>query len=278
MALGVFTMQGLTELSLLESQLRRSLSTHWGVDVGRFPFAGAIELELPETPDLPKVVASYDATAGVILQDSAVIHGLDLLRHAQRDGTPFFFAYPQHLASGGDELSRIVSQLNDALALILRRSDFFVELIRRFLRVIVPLRPVGKDLGHGCTVELWRGVVFVGPCTKDPDPIVLAMGLVHELAHGIMSLLNASDPLILVDADGLVYSPIRQARRPRILAFHALLALTFMVRLARECGYATYARSLHEDALMTSHQLESTRFSAVGRMLFEEISSKLAQP
>ncbi|GGN36764.1 hypothetical protein FHR83_006541 [Actinoplanes campanulatus] len=183
-----------------------------------------------------------------------------------------------------EELAHWRSCLERAWTLLAGEHRPAATTLAGVLRVIVPVRPDPTADGISATsAEAFGAVAMSAP----PDPVALAVGLLHETQH---SVLNAAGLLFdLVEPDGTRgYSPWRDDPRPAFGVLHGAYAYLAVTRFwrgrARRDRYAgfEFARWRTAVAEAASGLRDSCALTPAGdrfvSALLDEVRPWLAEP
>ncbi|MCB9092867.1 MAG: hypothetical protein H6621_00040 [Halobacteriovoraceae bacterium] len=161
-------------------------------------------------------------------------------------------------------------------------SQLFVDLVKH----VVPLRTVPnavQKIGVGFSSQYARGAIFLGvPSLENISYVQLAINLAHEIGHQALMIYQSADQIIENGLHEDVYSYVRKCNRPAIQAFHASMALAYMVLFLRNINHAelssqesNFAReslkTLEKDFKDSVLSFRNMEFSEVGRLLYGDL-------
>lgn len=129
------------------------------------------------------------------------------------------------------------SRVSGYLKIVQNLGSDYSGRLNALVQEIIPLRKIKADApirfdGEGMTTQCYRGGIFLTLAKKsERHECENLLNFVHELGHQSFNLLLTSDSVVAGNIYSPAYSPVRKTMRPGILAFHALVAVAYMVEL-----------------------------------------------
>ena len=181
----------------------------------------------------------------------------------------------------GDVSVHELETLNAAVDLVQGDDKDIAELFDEIIKHVVPINTNhlrNKNAGIGFSTHLAKGSVFLSVPNKKLE---LAINIAHELGHQCLYIYQTADPIIAQGLDAPVFSYVRKTNRPAIQAFHATVALAFMVRFLtqitpeeREQKYHNQVlNSLKDDFVKSLNAYDSVQFTELGQLLYKDLRS-----
>lgn len=181
----------------------------------------------------------------------------------------------------GNMSAQELELLNAALELVQGSSEDVAELFSEVVKHVVPINTA--RLGHqrkgvGFSTHLAKGSIFL---SVPSEKLQLAINIVHELGHQCLYLYQTADQIIAQGLDTPVFSYVRKTHRPAIQAFHATVALAYMVRFLSQVkphredqGYCQQAlQMLKDDFIRSLDVYDSVVFTELGQVLYDDLKS-----
>jgi hypothetical protein len=188
-----------------------------------------------------------------------------------------------------------------ATELIKEISPDFDERMKLLVRWIVPIRqpelfPERRRCFTDSRFPLVQFLSFAERCCswsneKGIEALVLAVDMIHELGHHTLYLLQFADTVVDSSDEEGIYSPVRRVKRPAILAFHAAVAASYMMRFCLaflhsgkgcevENAYAFHSwRTLREYQGRALLELKKGAvLTALGKFLLNELEKQVEEP
>lgn len=154
-----------------------------------------------------------------------------------------------------------------------------------FGSVVYHLVPLSTDkekvqkIGAGFSSHLAKGAIFLSVPNLDKNSISqMSINLAHELGHQCLNIYQTADPII-ENLHEPVYSFVRKAKRPAIMAFHATVALAFMTKFLetfkgnRTLFLSEQYTALKYDFKQSLSSFENIRFTPFGKVLFKDLEN-----
>ena len=266
----------------MESKLRHEMCSKYNLQ--KFCSLKALQAQnhivgkIPEPFQIPekKILTDHDSIASL-----ATIRDLKTT-----EGSDFIYTFPKNIC-GNRDILEVASKISLAIKFLQKYSPgLFFPMFDELIDVIIPLSESPLIWGSGITIEPLRGYLFVGPTAdKSVDSIfILAIAIVHELAHHVLTLIGTADKII--DAQNLkTYSGIRNSNRPALLSLHGLIALTYMDKFIDQVANgsklfvpeANRLKNLIEEMVSpTLDSLDLVPKTRIGRLIFSECSNKFS--
>lgn len=111
------------------------------------------------------------------------------------------------------------------------QRNLFENIVKSIVPVWVPQK--GRQDGNSFTDPDFLGAIFTSIDPRSPFPdITLNITFAHELGHLCLMFYQFSGDLFFGNKKE-VYSGVRKTTRPIVAAFHAAVALTYMITAAR---------------------------------------------
>lgn len=183
----------------------------------------------------------------------------------------------------GNVSNQELQTFENAISLVQNANNDISELFNDVIKHIVPLNTNGSNfqsIGIGFSEHLAKGCIFLSvPKMKVAKELQLATNIAHELGHQCLYIYQTADPIIKSGIHDPVFSYVRKANRPAIQAFHATVALAFMVRFltqltpSAEDGeyYEQCLKALKNDFVESLNAYMNVTFSELGRFLYEDL-------
>ncbi len=182
----------------------------------------------------------------------------------------------------GNISSQELETLKTAVYLVQGSSNQDVSvLFDEVVKHIVPInisKLKSRSAGIGFSTHLAKGSVFLSVPNKKLE---LAINIAHELGHQCLYIYQTADPIIAQGLDIPVFSYVRKTYRPAIQAFHATVALAFMVRFLTQVTpdkkeqkyYNQVLNSLRDDFIKSLNTYDGVTFTELGQILYEDLRS-----
>lgn len=179
---------------------------------------------------------------------------------------------------------------DEGLLLRLAISDFqfgetdLTPLFNEIAFHIVPMNTENGEfqkIGNGFSTHLARGAIFISvPNLGDNSLLQLKINLAHELGHQCLFIYQSADSIITEnDLHKPVFSYVRKTERPAIQAFHATVALAFMVRFLEQQRHDNSDHrknsfdELRENFIQSLRSYGNVDFTDIGQILLEDLKS-----
>lgn len=209
-----------------------------------------------------------DYEIGLSRLDKSQLYDNRIVRVHDREFTPFLFAMQEIL------------DLVQSNIIWKRRLEILVK-------EIIPQK--GRDSsvkmrknGAGLSSRKYRKGIFLSlPETSDISQFELALNLAHETGHQALMTYQEFDKIIKDSHDKLIYSVVRETKRPAILSFHAMVAVMFMLdfivtfekrlgNMVEENYLKTRKRDLQNQLAVALKDLRSLDLTNVGEQILRE--------
>lgn len=278
----VFELKSVEKLGRLEKKLRKLSARKHNLDVYH-PF-WQLKNSMP-TIYYEKLVSTFLSKHRIMFDTETLSNLLVLAQVRDAAGNYFFSSFPKNISLDKEVTLILASRLEESIKLIKSCSQFGTVLLNSFDPLFVPLTPVKSKLGSGCSFDALRGLVMIGPCVSGSFLLVLSLGIIHELAHQVISLLFTMDNLVKLPYEEKIYSPIRGSERPAIMAIHSVLALSYMNEFIKDVNKQKLdmqiileLKNLHQmiDEMLRKNisNLEMAAKTPLGTQIYEEIKSR----
>jgi HEXXH motif-containing protein len=230
--------------------------------------------------------ASVEIRGGPASLRPATVDVDEPIRLALFDNNPICMneAHPEKsgnaLDLGGHTVEAWAASLREALSLV---AEFAPELRAEMDQGVELVVPVGfrADTHVSASYAEVPGTLYL---SLHPDPVTMAIALLHEFSHTKLNLLSEHDPILENAHEPLFPSPIRPDRRPLwgvLLALHAFLPVELFLARMRSSAHrqasgaswidrAREIREGNEEALATLSQ--HGRLTPVGDALLDELT------
>ena len=132
-----------------------------------------------------------------------------------------------------DDIKKFSFSFQDMLKKISLLDSNIIKIVNLLMNYIVPIDSRQRKIHNNFSSHKLIGASFFSAQLVETKftEIDFLVSFIHEVGHQALYLYQSSDDL-LINADGiLVYSGIRQTPRPAIMAFHAIVALVFMIKI-----------------------------------------------
>lgn len=181
----------------------------------------------------------------------------------------------------GDVSVHKLETLNAAVALVHSDDKDIAELFDELIKHVVPINTNHlqfQSTGVGFSTHLAKGSIFLSIPNKKLE---LAINIAHELGHQCLYIYQTADPIIAQGLDTPVFSYVRKTNRPAIQAFHATVALAFMIRFLTQITpeererkyYSMVLNSLRDDFMKSLNTYDSVQFTELGHLLYKDLRS-----
>ena len=178
----------------------------------------------------------------------------------------------------GNMSAQELDLLNASIELVHSSGDDVSELFSEVVKHVVPINTAKLKAQNniGFSTHLAKGSIFLSvPNTTLP----LAINIAHELGHQCLYLYQTADPIIAQGLDTPIFSYVRKTHRPAIQAFHASVALAFMVRFLKQIQPSRGEQSYYQDVLQrlrsdfkrSLDEYDSVVFTELGQVLYEDM-------
>lgn len=176
--------------------------------------------------------------------------------------------------------------LNHAIQELQETQTDIAKIFDELILHVVPMNTEKgnfQKIGNGFSTHRAKGALFISVPQLGTDSLLqLKINLAHELGHQSLFVYQSADPIIKEGLDAPVYSYVRQTERPAIQAFHATVALGFMVRFLEQttdCSdyYLSSLQRLKEDFVKSLQFYDRVVFTDIGQMLFKDLKSYAAR-
>ena len=179
------------------------------------------------------------------------------------------------------------SEIYDAFKIIESSCPWLWNNFEEIITSIVPVKSKTKIRSIGGATDYYlTGMIFFSFYEKPFSVEELAISFAHELGHNMLMIYQAGMiPVEKFELDKKVYSGVRKTNRPTLGAFHAAVALGYMVTL---CNTASKNENLEEsqrrffserhgqyisDLSDGLKALSEVKLSNLGKCIVEELNS-----
>ena len=134
------------------------------------------------------------------------------------------------IAQDSLKLSKFKEKLEKAIELIIDVFPWMRTILNQVIDNIIPIEIVNGTGKAGFSSVEAKGLIFLSINKIDEQSVFeVAIDLFHEIGHTILFTYQFADEIIEKESRNLlVYSSIKKSKRPVIMTFHALYALTYM--------------------------------------------------
>lgn len=200
---------------------------------------------------------------------------------AEKLATHYLTSENDKKLSLGDITSHELQTLVEALDLVQDGNTDISGLFAEVIKHVVPInisQLKRHTAGIGFSTHLAKGSIFLSVPNKKLE---LAINIAHELGHQCLYIYQTANPIIAQGLDAPVFSYVRKTNRPAIQAFHAIVALAFMVRFLTQITpdtedqghYNQILSSLRSDFVESLSTYNGVKFTEVGQLLYEDLRS-----